>query len=90
MNFVPLKNNIMKKNLRILFIAILFLAVPLFILAQSPPHPNGGNIPGAGNDPVGGGAAIGSGLSIMIAMGAAYAARRYYQMHRNKQVTVIG
>ena len=59
---------------------ILLVTSPLLMLAQSPPHPNGGNIPGAGNGPVGGGAAIGGGISIMLAMGAAYGLRRYYQM----------
>jgi len=38
----------MKKALKSLFVAGLFLALPLFSLAQTPPHPNGGGGPGSG------------------------------------------
>lgn len=70
----------MKRNLRILLIAGLLITSPLFILAQTPPHPNGGANPGASNGPVGGGAPIGGGLTILIVLGAAYGARKLYQL----------
>lgn len=66
----------MKKLLKSLFVATLFLALPLFSLAQTPPHPNGGGAPGGGNTPVGGGAPIGGGLIVMMVMGAAYGAKK--------------
>ena len=70
----------MKRKFRTMVMAVLFITAPLFSVGQLPPHPNGGNAPDSGNGPVGGGAAIGGGLSIMIAMGATYGLRRYYQM----------
>jgi hypothetical protein len=70
----------MKRNFKIVLIAAFLVTAPLLMLAQAPPHPNGGNAPGSGNGPVGGGAPIGSGIAMMIAMGAAYGARKLYQM----------
>jgi hypothetical protein len=72
----------MKKALKILTISAFLMAAPLFMLAQNPPHPNGGNGPTGGNTPVGGGAPIDGGLSIMILMGAAYGARKIYQQQK--------
>ena len=54
----------MKKAIKSLLVVGIFLAFPLFTLAQNPPHPNGGGGPGGGNTPVGGGAPIGGGLSL--------------------------
>ena len=68
------------RKLRTLIIAALFVTSPLLMMAQAPPHPNGGNAPGGGNGPVGGGAPVGNGLSIMIALGAAYGAAKLYQI----------
>jgi hypothetical protein len=73
----------MKRNFRILLIAAFLVTAPLIMLAQAPPHPNGGNAPNGGNGPVGGGAPIGSGVALMIALGAAYGARKLYQ-YRSK------
>jgi hypothetical protein len=70
----------MKRILKLHFITFLFVIAPLFMFGQQPPHSNGGNTPGPGNGPVGGGATIGSGLSILLAMGATYALRRFYQV----------
>jgi hypothetical protein len=70
----------MKRNLKIVVIAALLVTAPLLMLAQAPPHPNGGAAPGENNGPVGGGAPIGSGVVMLIAMGAAYGARKLYQM----------
>jgi hypothetical protein len=62
----------MKRKLRILLAAVLFVAAPLLTLAQTPPHPNGGSNPGPGNGPVGGGAPVGGGLAILTALAAVY------------------
>jgi hypothetical protein len=70
----------MKMNFKILLIAALLFTAPLVLMAQQPPHPNGG-VNGPGGGPVGGGAPIGSGVAILIAMGAAYGARKLYIMH---------
>ena len=68
----------MKKLIRILVISFILMSIPLFMLAQNPPHPNGGGAPGAGNTPVGGGAPIGGGLIIMLVLGAGYGTRKIY------------
>ena len=70
----------MKRNFRIILIAAFFVTAPLLMLAQAPPHPNGGAAPGTGNGPVGGGAPIGSGVVVMLAMAAAYGAKKLYQV----------
>jgi hypothetical protein len=72
--------NYMKKRLSILLITAFLLASPLILLAQAPPHPNGGNAPGSGNGPVGGGAPIGSGLTILITLGVVYGMHKLYHM----------
>jgi len=54
------------------------MITPVVMIAQSPPHPNGGNEPGSGNTPVGGGAPIGGGLIIMMALAMGYASRKVY------------
>ncbi len=60
----------------ILTIAIAIMA--LTINAQTPPEPNGGSNPGGGNNPVGGGAPIGSGIAVLMALGAAYGAKKLF------------
>jgi hypothetical protein len=77
-----IKNTDMKKAVKMLVIAGLFLVFPLFLVAQNPPHPNGGGGPGGGNTPVGGGAPIDGGLSIMLLLGAAYGSREIYRMKK--------
>jgi len=74
----------MIRKFRIVFIATLLVTAPLLMLAQAPPHPNGGNAPGAGNGPVGGGAPVGSGVVILTAMGVAYGTGKLYQMRSKK------
>jgi hypothetical protein len=66
----------MKKAMKSLLVAILFLSLPLIMTAQTPPHPNGGGGPGSGNTPVGGGAPIGGGLIIMLVLGSVYATKK--------------
>lgn len=67
------------KNLKKIIIVLAFLTAPLFLLAQNPPHPNGGSGPGSGNTPVGGGAPIDGGLSVLLVLGAAYGTKKVYQ-----------
>jgi hypothetical protein len=68
----------MKRNFRISVIASFLLIAPMLLLAQAPPHPNGGNAPGSGNGPVGGGAPLGDGLYILIAFALLYGIVRWY------------
>ena len=75
----------MKKALKSLLVAGIFLTLPLFSLAQTPPHPNGGGGPGGGNTPVGGGAPIGGGLIIMMALGMGYGAKKVYNFRKNEE-----
>jgi len=66
----------MKKATKSLFVIVLFLSLPLLMVAQTPPHPNGGGAPGGGNTPVGGGAPIGGGILIMMVFGMGYASKK--------------
>jgi hypothetical protein len=68
----------MKNTTRIL-ILILFVLSTIVLNAQTPPHPNGGKVPGSSgtsNAPVGGGAPIGSGNLFMIVLAVAFAGRK--------------
>ena len=72
----------MKKIVKSIIVAVMILSFPLFSLAQSPPHPNGGNAPGGTNTPVGGGAPIDGGLTIMLLLGAAYGSKKIYHLKK--------
>ncbi|MCF8378141.1 MAG: hypothetical protein K9H49_01110 [Bacteroidales bacterium] len=72
----------MKKALKIFIVAAFLLTAPLFLLAQNPPHPNGGSGPTGGNTPVGGGAPIGGGILIMLVLGFGYAGRKVYDARK--------
>lgn len=64
---------------KIITVFVLFLSLsilPFALMAQNPPHPNGGSGPTGGNTPVGGGAPLGGGLIIMMALGSAYAVKK--------------
>ena len=75
----------MKRTIKILVISALFFLAPVILLAQTPPHPNGGNAPNSGtNTPVGGGAPLGGGLVMLIAMGAAYGAKKVYHLRKEE------
>ena len=67
---------IMKKQIKVLLVAIGFLVLPFALIAQNPPHPNGGSGPSGGNTPVGGGAPLGGGLIVMLVLGAAYGLKK--------------
>jgi len=70
----------MKRSFGILLIATFLVTAPMILMAQQPPHPNGGNAPGSGNGPVGGGAPIENGLTLLIALGVIYGACKFYQV----------
>jgi len=66
----------MKKAIRTIIIAAFLITSPLLMMAQTPPHPNGGSGPGSGNTPVGGGAPLGGGIVMLMVMGAAYGTKK--------------
>jgi hypothetical protein len=72
----------MKKLIITLSLLAFFFVAPMFLLAQTPPHPNGGGGPGGGNTPVGGAAPIDGGLTIMMVLGAAYASKKIFQQQK--------
>jgi hypothetical protein len=77
----------MKRSIRILVLAAL-ISSPILMLAQSPPHPNGGNAPNAGgttNGPVGGGAPIENGTFILFTLALAYIGRKVYVMRKTAE-----
>jgi len=73
----------MKKIFLIAVIAF-GLSLPVTLLAQNPPHPNGGAAPtSTTNSPVG--APVGSGTFILSALAMAYAGRKVYVMRRTAE-----
>lgn len=74
-------NRILVKVLLTAFIA----AAPIILLSQTPPHPNGGNVPGSGNTPVGGASPVGSGMVILLSLAAGYGSRKLYTSYKLKQ-----
>jgi hypothetical protein len=74
----------MKKAIKNILIVAFLMTAPLFLLAQNPPHPNGGSAPTSGtNTPVGGGAPIDGGLIMLIAMGSAYGAKKVWKFRKD-------
>ena len=69
----------MKKAIKILVVSVFSLAIPLFMVAQNPPSPNGGSDPGSENTPVGGGAPLDGGLSALLILGAAYGLKKTFK-----------
>jgi len=74
----------MKKILKVSIIAALFFIAPVVLLAQSPPHPNGGSGPTGDNTPVGGGAPVDGGIVMLMALGSAYGAKKVYKFRKGK------
>jgi hypothetical protein len=73
----------MKNSIKKLIIVASLLLLPVItIIAQSPPHPNGGNAPGGTNTPVGGGAPLGEGIIFLLTMGLGYGVRKYRQIRK--------
>ena len=75
----------MKKILKTLLFAAFMLVSINNLLAQSPPHPNGGNAPGSGggNTPVGGGAPVGSGTFFMLGLAGLYGGVKLYYIKKD-------
>ena len=63
-------------------IAGMLIAAPIVLLAQTPPHPNGGNAPGSGNTPVGGASPIDGGIVMLMIMGAAYGSKKVFRFKK--------
>lgn len=77
----------MKRSFKIILIAAFLVTAPLLMFAQNPPHPNnGGAAPGPGNKPVGGSAPVGNGTFILVALAAAYAGKKVYEMRATSVV----
>jgi hypothetical protein len=72
----------MKKTLFICLTVITMVLSPLFLQAQNPPHPNGGNNPGGNNTPVGGSAPINGGITLLLVMGTGYGMRKIYRQRK--------
>jgi hypothetical protein len=76
----------MKRKLKTLLITMLLCAAPFILVAQEPPHPNGGNAPTpGGNTPVGGSAPIDGGLSIILALSAMYAGKNVLHFGKEEE-----
>ncbi|MBN2173713.1 MAG: hypothetical protein JW731_06260 [Bacteroidales bacterium] len=71
----------MKKVIKSIAIFSIVILMPLLLSAQPEPGQNGDGSE-VGGLPVGGGAPIGSGLIIMMVMGAAYGAKKVYQINK--------
>jgi hypothetical protein len=74
----------MRKILNILTVSLIlsiaiFLTDSLYAQTQAPPPPQ---THGVGGDVPGGGAPVGEGIIFLVAMGAAYGARKVYSMRR--------
>jgi hypothetical protein len=64
----------------LLVVALFFVSAVTFAQTQAPPPPGHGT---SGETDPGGGAPVGEGIIMLIAMGAAYGAKKIYQK-RNK------
>ncbi|MBZ0242409.1 MAG: hypothetical protein K8F24_04275 [Bacteroidales bacterium] len=69
-------------RVKLLLIGLLFMFAT-GLMAQTPPPPPGGDGNNGGNQ-TGGNAPIGGGLGILLALGAAYGARKVYQFKQQK------
>lgn len=77
----------MKTGIKTLILTAFLLLSTTLLQAQSPPHPNNGFAPTTGvggNKPVGGGAALADGSFILMALGMAYAGRKWYEVHKKQ------
>jgi len=72
----------MRSFIKILTVAAFLMTSTTILQAQAPPHPNNGAPPSSepgGNTPVGAGAPIADGQFILLALGLAYAGRKWYE-----------
>lgn len=76
----------MKKVIKYFTVMAFAMFLSLSLSAQQPPHPSqngdGSNVGGA---PVGGAAPIDGGLSLLLLAGAAYGARKVYNLKKDNQ-----
>lgn len=69
----------MEKWLKLAVLAMVLVITPLFMFAQTPPHPNNGSSPNSTtNTPVGAGAPIADGQFVLLSLVMAYAGRKIY------------
>lgn len=69
----------MEKKFKLKVITVLLVIAPLFLIAQTPPHPNNGNSPASTtNTPVGAGAPVADGQLLLLVLVIAYAVRKIY------------
>ncbi len=72
----------MKKVFKVLVVSAFLLAGPIFLSAQPQPNDPGAGGGTVGSGPIGGAAPIGGGLIIMLTLGAAYGARKVYNIRK--------
>jgi hypothetical protein len=72
----------MRKSILNLIITGLLIIVPVIASNASAPPPPPPPGPGGGDVPIGGTAPIGSGLIILVSMGAAYGAKKFYNARK--------
>ena len=78
----------MKKTIKVITALLLFAALTISstpLLAQGPPPPPPGHGETGNQPPPGGDAPIGSGMAILLVLGAAYAGKKAYDSHSEKQ-----
>jgi hypothetical protein len=77
-----MKNRVIIKMLSLFILVWIFSVTSATAQSQPPPAPD---THGGANNVPGGGAPIGGGLTLLLAMGAAYGAKKVYQF-KNKQL----
>jgi len=80
-----MKKLIKQLSIVLLFAALMLSATPLLAQGPPPPPPDGHGATG-NQPPTGGNAPIGSGLAILLAMGAAYAGKKAYEVKSEKLI----
>ena len=69
------------RNILTTTLLICFILLATTIFADQPPDPGTGG-PGQGDVPVGGGTPIGGGLFILLALGAAYGSKKFFEFRK--------
>lgn len=77
----------MKKNIiaKLILVAA-FMTASTALMAQVPPPPPGGGHGQGTNQPAGGDAPIGGGIAILLTLGAAYGAKKMYDLRNKSEV----
>jgi hypothetical protein len=76
----------MKSTIKSLILAAFLTFSVNALFAQGPPPPPAGGHGSGGNQPAGGGAPIEGGVGILLALGAAYGARKVYQLRKKDEI----